>query len=298
MTSQQDARNLWKEPGVAYYVALCLIALGVIMLVMLQRTYWVLSLLPILAGVGAGFTSFGPYLLVIVIVVCLNATPFAGGSSFRQMVLDFLLSGAVLAYVAGHYRLQCLFIQIFPPDSRRRTDVPPRRSWWSVLRPAWNPTRRTALPSRPDGSGAPSYVNVFSPEGLLRRRRRVIRQQRPAGSVTASEIQRFLMTLPLWILLALVAWRMTRQGGGNPGLKPAVWHGIVLAWLIGLTAYVAASAIGYWQRRHMSVAEATIYLQDQLWAETRREQRRLNRWLAWASGVASAPRAWRHKEKA
>jgi hypothetical protein len=32
----------------------------------------------------------------------------------------------------------------------------------------------------------------------------------------------------------------------------------------------------------MSVEEATLLLQDTLWLETRREQGRINRWLAWA----------------
>jgi hypothetical protein len=90
------------------------------------------------------------------------------------------------------------------------------------------------------------------------------------------------MTMPLWIALGLMVWSVTLRGPANPGLKPAVWQAALLVWLIGLTPYVAASGISYWQRRHMSVAEATMYLQDQLWAETRREQRRLNRWLAWA----------------
>jgi hypothetical protein len=248
MIARKDRPNLWKEPGVAYYATICLIALGVIMLVMLQRTYWLMSLLPILAGVGAGFTSFGPYLLVIVIAVCLNAMPFAEGSTFRQTVLDFILCGAVLAYVAGHYRLQSLFVQVFPTDPRRRKDV--------------------TLDSQ---GGA-----------VLFRKFRVIRQRRAARGVTAPEIQRFLMTLPFWVVLAVILWRVLLGGSGNPGLKPHIWRAVMLAWLMGVTGYVAASAIRYWQRRSMDPAEATMYLQDQLWAETRREQRRLNRWLAWA----------------
>jgi hypothetical protein len=32
----------------------------------------------------------------------------------------------------------------------------------------------------------------------------------------------------------------------------------------------------------MTAEEATLFLQDVLWKETRGEQRRLNRWSAWA----------------
>jgi len=214
---------------------------------MLQRTYWVLSLLPILAGVGAGFTSFGPYLLVIVIAVCLNGMPSGRGSAFGNTVMDFLVCGAVLAYVVAHYRLQCLFLQVVPPDPRRRQPIAPRRGWRAAF-------RRTPP---------------------------VIREKRSAKTVTLREIQRFLSVLPLWTALAVVLWRIVASAPGNPGLKPHVWQAVLLAWLLVLGVYVVANAVSYWHRRQMTVEQATLYLQDQLWAETRREQRRLNRWLVW-----------------
>src|SRR5262249_50680176 len=116
---------------------------------------------------------------------------------------------------------------------------------------------------------------------VFRRKSQVVRQRRSARGVTAPEIKRLLWTLPLWAVLAQLLWRVVQGGQGNPGLRAPVWHAVLLAWLLGLTGYVVASVIGYWQRRHMSVEQATLFLQDQLWAETRREQRRLNRWLAW-----------------
>jgi hypothetical protein len=255
MTSRKELSSLWKEPGVSYYVAVCLIALGAIMLVMLQRIYWALSLLPILAGVGAGFTSFGPFLLVIVIVVCLERMPYAEGSLVGQTVLDFILCAAVLAYVAAHYRLQSLFVQIVPSDPRRRKEVPPGGGWRAVFR----------------------------------RKSRVVRQRRSAQGVAVPEIQRLLWTLPLGALAAQLLWGMVQLLGRavraepyEPDLPSSVWRAILLAWLMGLTGYVVAGVIGYWRHRRLSVEQATLYLQDQLWAETRREQRRLNRWLAWA----------------
>jgi hypothetical protein len=43
-----------------------------------------------------------------------------------------------------------------------------------------------------------------------------------------------------------------------------------------------AALLRYLALRRMTPPEAGLYLQDVLWRETRREQRRLNRWLAWA----------------
>jgi hypothetical protein len=43
----------------------------------------------------------------------------------------------------------------------------------------------------------------------------------------------------------------------------------------------------------MSPEEAALYLQDELWRQTRREQARLNRWLAWAEKREARRRARR-----
>jgi hypothetical protein len=243
MTPPSDRPNLWKEPGVTAYVAIGLVALGAIMLVMLQRTYWALSLVPILAGLGAGFTGLGPFLLIAVIAVCLGRASHTAGT----VILDLVLSSAVLAYVAAHYRLQSIFFQIFPSDPRRREDLPPRNAWQS----------------------------------LFRRKARVIQHRRSPRTVTATEIQRLPLSLPLWAVGALILWRAVQNEEDNPGLRLPVWQTVQLAWLLGLAWFVGTSLIGYWQWRQMSGEQATLYLQDQLWAETRREQRRLNRWLAW-----------------
>ncbi|HEX4588768.1 MAG TPA: hypothetical protein VH120_02485 [Gemmataceae bacterium] len=65
------------------------------------------------------------------------------------------------------------------------------------------------------------------------------------------------------------------------GIEPAHWRLGLLAWLlIGGTA-VTAAVLGHLGWRRLSRVEAAIYLQDGLWHETRREQRRINRWRAW-----------------
>jgi hypothetical protein len=60
------------------------------------------------------------------------------------------------------------------------------------------------------------------------------------------------------------------------------WQGILVLWLVGGAVLLIAAGLRYLALRRMTRAEAQLFLQDVLWRETRGEQRRLNRWLAWA----------------
>jgi hypothetical protein len=73
------------------------------------------------------------------------------------------------------------------------------------------------------------------------------------------------------------------------GKVPVPWQTEPLHWRLGLLAWVllggltvSAAVIGHLGWRRLSRAEAWLFLQDGLWHETRREQRRINRWRAWA----------------
>jgi len=45
--------------------------------------------------------------------------------------------------------------------------------------------------------------------------------------------------------------------------------------------FLASHGFRYWRRVQMDRVSALLMLQDILWNETRGEQRRINRWLAW-----------------
>jgi hypothetical protein len=74
------------------------------------------------------------------------------------------------------------------------------------------------------------------------------------------------------------------------GLKRTMppWNAIPLHWRLGLLAWiliggfgVAAAVLSHLGWRRISRTEAAMFLQDALWHETRREQRRINRWRVW-----------------
>jgi hypothetical protein len=61
-----------------------------------------------------------------------------------------------------------------------------------------------------------------------------------------------------------------------------VWRCRLLVWFLSAGLVLVSGVFGYLAWGRLSAAEALLYLQDTTWAETRREQRLLQSWLAWA----------------
>jgi hypothetical protein len=61
-----------------------------------------------------------------------------------------------------------------------------------------------------------------------------------------------------------------------------VWQALLLLWAGGLGLALAASVLGYLGWSRATPEESRLYLQDQLWRETRAEQGEVNRWRVWA----------------
>jgi hypothetical protein len=239
------------DRGASHYLIIALVALGTILLVMIQREAGVTALLPILAGlIGLG-TRFGPIVFLITLGLALNTLPYFGSKTFWPGLIEIpelLLCSAVLAYAIAHYRFQCLVTHIFPPDPRRRRSNKAKRSPFLFL-----------------VSGDP-----------------VMKARRSTGLVSATEIMWLIISLPIFGGLAQVIWKHLPTEGSNPGLQPTIWHAVVIAWLVGLSGFVVAAILGYWRFRIMTPEEAALYLQDTVWEQSRREQRRISRWVAWA----------------
>jgi hypothetical protein len=217
----------------------------------------VLTLLPVLAG-ALGLvmrTSMGSIMLLLtlgakIFLVHLMRPGWVRMSRFELTafrITDILLGLGVLAYVIAHYRLVGLVRNIFPADSRRRELVP-----------------------RGDGRGMVS---------------RQVDQKRSKKLVSPLEFALLLVALPVFTLLAHVVWKLLRL----PSRWSAVdlpewlwaWTGLIWpVWILALGLLIAWGLISYWGRRGMTPAEGQVLLQDAVWEETRREQRRITRWLA------------------
>jgi hypothetical protein len=100
----------------------------------------------------------------------------------------------------------------------------------------------------------------------------VSRELVPAGLMVAAAV---VGAFFLWEVLDAVPppWRIYR----------AHWRVGLLAWLLIGGLSVAAAVISHLGWRRLSGEEAAMFLQDALWHETRGDQRRINRWRAWAA---------------
>lgn len=165
---QEEVKEVLAAPDASLqnYTVLCYGALVVIAFVLLRRGPSLWSLFPVLVGVlGVLFRwRITPVLMLFVLASCLFANDsmhLAPGENAGYMqprrfeMTTWIVSGAILAYVAGHYRLQALSLSIFPPDRRRKyaqkqglslpvseprlpATVPPNEIGWLALSlPAW-----------------------------------------------------------------------------------------------------------------------------------------------------------------
>jgi hypothetical protein len=249
MTPPPEARP--GPPFLNTYAVLCLAALAAILLVEVQRGPRLTT--PLLVAVGlVGVLirlRFGPILLLVTLAAgYLMEQQRLTGLGWRWYVrprafevADVVLCGAVLAYVAAHYRLQALTRYVFPPDPRRREPVP----------------------------GRPG-------------KKRVLRQTRSPELATPEEAAFLVLLVPVPALLAQVLWLAVARQWSVLGLPPPVGRILLLGWVLAVGAFLLAALLGHWRWRRMSGDEGGLYLQDTLWRETRREQRRLNKWLAWS----------------
>lgn len=251
--SDKRPLDVWRQPGVIWYLVVCLAALGVIYLVLDAKGLNTNAcLVPVVAGIiGIPFCwSKGPFIFLVVLGVCVSM------DSNRQLLnayqsglrrTDLLLCAATLAYVLGHYRLQGLVREVIPTPLPRGT-VSSR-----------SPVERAA--SRPQRTAA----------------------------VSAREIGELLLWLPFWAAAAQIVSLVLPRNLGDPAgasVDPSfwfpLWRAVALLWIVGIVVFITSSVLDHGSRRRMRLDEATLYLQDVLWQETHGEQRQVNRWLAWA----------------
>jgi hypothetical protein len=161
---------------------------------------------------------------------------------------DLASAIGLVAYIAANCRLQSLWSQIVPADPRQRERKRHRAG------------RRVGYAEAP------------------------VPQKRASRLLTPQEIAAFVLMLPFWALLGQALWVFIAQpwpSAFSVFESPRALRLLSFAWLLIMGLLIAGTVLGQWRRRQMDRAAAQICLQDILWRETRREQRRIFRWLAW-----------------
>jgi hypothetical protein len=237
-------------PGVLHYQVLCYAALAPIALVELQRGVLLTSLLVFLVGILGVMARFrvGPFLLILVLAVTHIARQLgfrragaALGGTALFQPADVLLCGAVLAYCMAHYRLQSLVLNVFPIDPRRRK----------------------------------------GPPGGFLQRGRIVPLKRSPRLVTVTEVGFLLLSLPLWAVAGQALWAVFGRPRTALEMDPYFVRMLVFVWILGLGLLISRALLRTWEFRQLSRQAAGQFVQDVLWRETRREQRRANRWFSW-----------------
>lgn len=256
MTSVEKRAPNLDEAGVRNYTVLCLGSLSLLLLALLRRDAGPWSFLPVAVGLLSVWQHWrlGPFLTLFALVILLVVREPVGDIRSIQAARtfrlpDWILCIAALGYVVGQYRLLSLTHSIFPADPRRQSGA---------------------------GDGQTSLSGASEQS----------RRYRDPGQAPAGEIGWVLMALPICALFAQVAWRLlpgitswSRDFGG--GWRVVV-QGIVIAWVLVLTLFVARGLLRYLGWQQQSARAARLTLQDTYWQETRREQRRISHWLTWA----------------
>jgi hypothetical protein len=257
MTTATKPPSPFVDPAARGYLLACVVALLLITIQEMELGFTVLTPLPFVAGaIGLLIRSSMASLMLLFALagkifleqrIGLNIFPWRYRVIESQLnASDIILCGAVLAFVIAHYRMMGLIRNVFPADPRRR-----------------------------DGQAARGRFG--GPVGEVYQRR----STRLVGPV---EWSMFVLALPVWPLLAQLLWLVRPRPLSLSYLPVWLWRWTALIaplWIVAGTLWVVSSLLNYWGRRGMTAHEGQMLLQDTVWHETRREQRWVNRWLAW-----------------
>jgi hypothetical protein len=267
VTTQQSqiASTPTREAAIRNYEYFSFAALLVVVLILFERgsgLLWVM--VPFLIGLG-GIAGRWRLALPLFLLACTYA--IAEGMQpvwlqprwRRDPFSDWLLAAAVLGYAAGQARLQGATRSILPPD--------PRQVSASSRELLEEPGRHTNYMLELAVLGLSLLVWAALAPWLFGQLPRAAQVAIPGA---------------IWEVLAPHVGGNPPTGNPHIDLQARVWRLVVLAWTLILGAITCRALLAFLARGRRRPEEALMFLQDSFWRDTRGEQRRLFRWLAWA----------------
>jgi hypothetical protein len=257
------------------YTILCGAALFVMALALIENDHDPLTSV-VLAGLGGLLVLVrfraGPPLLLAGLVLLEGAhrslRPWAfRGQAFgldESPAMDALLCAAVLTYAVGTYRLLALTHTALPVDRRPPPLTPP-------------PLPRGER-GRGEGRGAP-------PHDGRRPRTAAEAGQGELAALAVAAVLCAAAAVGTWLVLNATdspAWWDMAYAARSLRTARYEWRVLLLLWGVGLSAAVVGGAAAYFLWATAPPAAHRVYLHDQAWLETRRDQSRVSRFLVWA----------------
>jgi hypothetical protein len=97
--------------------------------------------------------------------------------------------------------------------------------------------------------------------------------------IPAGEFGQLLLLVPIFLSAAYIlwAWLVSSLPPDWYDWGPPTWQVVVLIWGGAIMVMAAWAFLAYLGRNQASPEESLLFLQDQLWAATRGEQRQINR---------------------
>jgi hypothetical protein len=122
--------------------------------------------------------------------------------------------------------------------------------------------------------------------------RRNLRQPRSPHLPRTGEIVALAITAAGVAVAVSLYWLILSVLPAPPNMTRGLWRGLLLIFTVGLTTAGIGAVVVYLDWLKATPTEHLLFLQDQAWRETRREQNQINRYLTWAR-----LRGQRRKEK-
>jgi hypothetical protein len=247
---------------VRYYVFIGAMSLFVLWFALLERGFDLFSLVP----VGLGALGMAPALIpkswrsmrvlrgapttllaigvifTIVILEILFSPGRVSRSDFFRMT-DLLLVTGLIGYFVCQFRVVTLTGNLVPIDDRPRAD-------------------------RLGGDEPESRNGVTAkPRELLH-----LAWLAPVCMIAGQLLWQWVLQSEKWDAEAGIV---------RLGISTEWWRLYVLIWILAVTGLLLTGAIALLRWHRLTRAEAEVLAQETLWNETRSEQRRIHRWLAW-----------------
>lgn len=258
-----SVRWLFHEAAVRNYIIAALAALSMVFLILFATTGPIGSVPIVLLGVaGLLFRWPGTPLLVLLFLLWFLIFPAGIPPAYENYYeiseghfrpVDAILVFSVVAYVVCHYRVYGFTAQAMPFENTQRT------------------------------KGEKAF-------------------RRPPTLTRGGEIGIFLAAAGVVVIGGQIVWLLatelepdpgaffpikaaeersfSRRGSSAPALSPGFNRFVLLAGMIFFTVVFVRLIFGYWRLRQLKSAEAGMILQHAGWHETRRENVRIESWLA------------------